>query len=100
VNLVRYWEWLHEPDSLNIAEYGSPFVRGLLSFHGQSFYARVSYGKRVFRVLCNSRCGILEVSVAEIDEFADVTPSNLQSHLRNRLQSVVTQRNSILCAAE
>jgi hypothetical protein len=100
VNLVRYWEWLHKPGSLNIAEYGSPVVRGLLNFHGQSFYARVSYGNRVFRVLCNSRCGLLEVSVAEIDDFAGVSPNDLKVHLHDRLQSVASQRNSILCAAD
>lgn len=100
MNLVRYWEWLNNPESLFITDYPAPVVRGLLNFQGQSLYARVSYGNRVFRVLCNAKGGILSVSVAEIGDFSEVPPTELTSRLRELLESAAKRRNSILCAAE
>ena len=97
MNLVRYWDWLRSPNALAIANYGSPSVKGILNFRGRSFYARVCYDRHDFRVLCNSRDGVLDVSVAEV-----VSDSSADEDLRDRLdwllKSVVTQNNRALSA--
>jgi hypothetical protein len=99
VNLVRYWDWLRSPDALAIANYPSPSVKGILNFHGCSLYARVCYGKHDFRVLCNSRDGLLDVSVAEVNSaFEPVKAKDLRDHLDRLLKRVVSQHNRALAA--
>ena len=92
MNLVRYWNWLRTTNALVIDNYGSPSVKGILNFQAKSLYARVCYGRHHFRVVCNSRDGVLDVSVAEVSN----EPKDLKKNLESLLKSVVARNNRAL----